>query len=55
MPTAKRARPVITLTTDFGTSDHFAGVLKGVILSICPDAAVVDISHEAKPSPRERS
>ncbi len=39
-------RPVITLTTDFGLSDHFAGVMKGVILGICPAAEIVDISHE---------
>jgi S-adenosyl-L-methionine hydrolase (adenosine-forming) len=39
-------RPVITLTTDFGLSDHFAGVMKGVILRICPSAEIVDISHE---------
>ena len=42
-------RPLITLTTDFGTSDHFVGVMKGVILGICPDARIVDISHEVKP------
>jgi len=39
-------RPVITLTTDFGLSDHFAGTMKGVILGICPAAEIVDISHE---------
>jgi S-adenosylmethionine hydrolase len=39
-------RPVITLTTDFGLADHFAGVMKGVILGICPVAEIVDISHE---------
>ena len=38
-------RPVITLTTDFGTNDHFVGALKGVILDITPDAQIVDISH----------
>ena len=38
-------RPIITLTTDFGTNDHFVGVLKGVILDIVPEAAIVDISH----------
>ena len=40
------ARPVIALLTDFGTSDHYAGVMKGVVLGICPDAAIVDITHE---------
>ncbi len=34
------------LLTDFGTRDHYAGVLKGVVLSICPDATVVDLSHD---------
>ncbi len=38
-------RPIITLTTDFGTNDHFVGTMKGVILNIVPDAEVVDISH----------
>jgi len=38
--------PVITLTTDFGLSDHFAGTMKGVILGICPQAEIVDISHD---------
>ena len=38
-------RPIITLITDFGISDHFVGVMKGVILSIQPAAQVIDISH----------
>jgi S-adenosylmethionine hydrolase len=37
--------PLITLTTDFGLSDHYVGVMKGVILSICPRARIVDVSH----------
>src|SRR6266542_6401934 len=40
------ARPVIALLTDFGTRDHYAGTMKGVALSICPDATLVDISHD---------
>jgi S-adenosyl-L-methionine hydrolase (adenosine-forming) len=39
-------RPVIALLTDFGTTDHYAGSMKGVILGICPDATLVDISHD---------
>jgi S-adenosylmethionine hydrolase len=35
--------------TDFGTQDHYVGVMKGVILGICPDAALVDITHEVPP------
>jgi S-adenosylmethionine hydrolase len=37
---------VIALLTDFGTADHYAGAMKGVILGICPDVTLVDISHE---------
>jgi S-adenosylmethionine hydrolase len=40
------ARPVIALLTDFGTRDHYAGTMKGVALGICPDAALVDITHD---------
>src|ERR671937_1334252 len=40
------ARPVIALITDFGTRDHYAGTMKGVALGICPDATLVDISHD---------
>jgi len=40
------ARPVIALLTDFGTRDHYAGTMKGVALGICPDAMLVDISHD---------
>jgi S-adenosylmethionine hydrolase len=43
------ARPVIALLTDFGTRDHYAGTMKGVALGICPDAALVDISHDLPP------
>jgi S-adenosylmethionine hydrolase len=40
------AKPLIALLSDFGSRDHYAGVMKGVILGICPDATLVDISHE---------
>jgi len=38
--------PIITLTTDFGLSDAYVGVMKGVILSIAPRAVIVDLCHE---------
>jgi len=44
-----RHRPIITLTTDFGLADHYVGTMKGVLLSRCPDAQLVDISHEIPP------
>jgi S-adenosylmethionine hydrolase len=40
---------VITLLTDFGTHDYFAGAMRGVILSLNPDATIVDITHEIPP------
>ncbi len=39
----------ITLMTDFGTSDNYVGVMKGVILSINPQAQIVDITHAIPP------
>ena len=39
-------RPVIALLTDFGSADHYAGTMKGVILQICPDVTLVDITHD---------
>ena len=36
---------IITLTTDFGVSDHYVGVMKGVILKLNPKAQIVDISN----------
>lgn len=40
---------IITLITDFGQADGYAGAMKGIILGICPQATVVDISHEIRP------
>ncbi|MCX5798277.1 MAG: SAM-dependent chlorinase/fluorinase, partial [Proteobacteria bacterium] len=39
---------IITLLTDFGLKDPYAGIMKGVILSINPDVTIVDISHEVE-------
>lgn len=40
---------IVTLLTDFGTRDPFVGVMKGVVLSHCPSAAIVDLTHEIEP------
>ena len=37
---------MITLLTDFGSSDYFVPAVKGVILSISPDIRIVDITHD---------
>jgi S-adenosylmethionine hydrolase len=39
-------RSVITLLTDFGHQDPFVGIMKGVILGLCPNARLVDLTHE---------
>jgi S-adenosylmethionine hydrolase len=43
------ARPVVALLTDFGTRDHYAGTMKAVVLGICPEATLVDITHDIPP------
>ncbi len=40
---------IITLTTDFGTADAYVAAMKGVILTINPEATIVDICHSIKP------
>lgn len=37
---------IVTLTTDFGLRDPYVAEMKAVILSICPEAAIVDVSHD---------
>src|SRR5436309_2839499 len=40
---------MIALLTDFGTRDGYVAAMKAVIYSICPNAAIVDISHDITP------
>ena len=40
---------IITLTTDFGLADEYAGVMKGVILALAPAARIIDLSHGIEP------
>ncbi|MFW6283902.1 MAG: SAM-dependent chlorinase/fluorinase, partial [Desulfosalsimonas sp.] len=50
MPGSKSpAMPVISLLTDFGLTDPYVGVMKGVIASVCPEASIIDISHDVAP------
>lgn len=39
------AQRIITLTTDFGLTEHYVGAMKGVIYSIHPSAQIVDITN----------
>ena len=43
-------RPIITLTTDFGTNDHFVGAVKGVILTSCPRRRSSTLLTPCRPS-----
>jgi S-adenosylmethionine hydrolase len=42
-------RRVITLTTDFGLRDPYVAQMKAVLLSMAPDAEIVDVTHEVEP------
>jgi S-adenosylmethionine hydrolase len=42
-------RAIITSTTDFGITDAYVAAMKGVILSINPEATLVDICHTIEP------
>lgn len=42
-------QPIVTLLTDFGTQDTYVGSMKGVILSICPQAQMADLTHAVPP------
>ncbi len=41
--------PLITLLTDFGTSDYYVAAIKGVLLQVAPTVAVVDVTHDIGP------
>ena len=43
------ASPLLVFTTDFGLSDAYAGVMKGVALTINPDLRLVDLNHQIQP------
>jgi S-adenosylmethionine hydrolase len=42
-------RPVIVFITDFGTANDSVAICKAVILSIAPDARIMDITHQVTP------
>jgi S-adenosylmethionine hydrolase len=45
-PISSMKRSLITLTTDFGLSDSYAAQMKGAILTIAPDADLIDVTHK---------
>jgi S-adenosyl-L-methionine hydrolase (adenosine-forming) len=40
---------IVTLLSDFGERDGFVGIVKGIVLGICPTATIVDLSHDVPP------
>src|SRR5215210_2739143 len=38
-------RPIVTLTTDFGLSDHYVAAMKAVLIRECPAARLIDVTH----------
>ena len=49
MPRLMATSRIVTLTTDFGLVDPYVAAMKGAILSINPQALIVDISHDVRP------
>ncbi|HEY2955052.1 MAG TPA: SAM-dependent chlorinase/fluorinase [Candidatus Eisenbacteria bacterium] len=48
-------RPLVTFTSDFGHEDWFVGVVHGVVHEICPQARVIDLTHQIPPGHVERA
>src|SRR6185503_565618 len=44
-----KATGVVALLTDYGLKDAYAGLLKGALLSVNPQARIVDLTHEVPP------
>jgi S-adenosylmethionine hydrolase len=43
--TNSRPRPIVTLTTDFGTRDFYVAAMKAVLIGRCPDVRLIDVTH----------
>ncbi|HEY2955000.1 MAG TPA: SAM-dependent chlorinase/fluorinase [Candidatus Eisenbacteria bacterium] len=54
-PDPAAPRPLVTFTSDFGYADWFVGVVHGVVHEICPEARIVDLTHEIPPGHVERA
>ena len=45
LPSFYVGRPIVTLTSDFGTSDFYVAAMKAVLLRACPEARLIDVTH----------
>jgi S-adenosylmethionine hydrolase len=43
---ARAVRPIITLTSDFGLRDYYVAAMNAVLLRYCPDARLIDVTHQ---------
>ena len=48
-PHSRMDAPLLVFTTDFGTADPYAGIMRGVILGINPRARLIDLTHQISP------
>ena len=48
-PRARRAPPLISFVSDFGQGDAYVGTVRAVMLAICPQARIVDLTHAIRP------
>ena len=42
---AARPRPIVTLTSDFGTRDFYVAAMKAVLIRHCADVRLIDVTH----------
>lgn len=50
IPDIQHIMPIFTLLSDMGTRDYYVAAVKGALLSMVPDAVIVDITHEVEQS-----
>jgi hypothetical protein len=46
---ARRTRPLIVFLSDFGTLDDAVAICKGVMLTVAPNAEIIDLTHQVTP------
>ena len=44
-PAKPSVRPIVTLTTDFGLTDHYVAAMKAALVRECPEARLIDVTH----------
>src|SRR3954447_7025575 len=45
-PASASSRPIVTLTTDFGTRDFYVSAMKAVLIRACESVRLIDVTHE---------